>query len=377
MRKLPFKSSSALSVGVELEFQLVNPATFDLVSRAKELMHDITQSSFKEIIKPEVTQSMIEINSTKHKSVSELVSEFEELRFFLLDLGARHNVHIAGGGTHAFGRWSAQKIFPTERYKRLSKIYGFLSKQTTVFGQHVHIGCPSAEDALYITHALGRYVPHFIALAASSPFFQGADSGFQSSRLTTFNAFPQSGVIPYLEDWAAFSAYFYKMRRMGVIDTMKDFYWDVRPKPEFGTVEVRVCDTPLTMQKAILIASYMQTLVHYLLDNKPQILCRDLYYLYNFNRFQACRFGYDGDFFDAESLTRLSLKDDMLNTLKLIASYAADLNNTNYLAVLQNEIQQNTNDAALLRSIYHRTGSLPAMVSEQCHIWANNSVSDL
>jgi carboxylate-amine ligase len=106
------------------------------------------------------------------------------------------NVAIAGGGTHPFQKWSDRQIYPTERFLSVSEKYGFLAKQFTVFGQHVHVGCTSADDAIYLTHALIRYVPHVIALAASSPFYQGVDTAFDSSRLSVVNAFPLSGTMP-------------------------------------------------------------------------------------------------------------------------------------------------------------------------------------
>src|SRR5262249_27038602 len=150
-----------------------------------------------------------------------------------------------------------------------SKKYTYLSKRSTVFGQHIHIGCKSGEDAIYLTHALSRYVPQFIAICASSPFYQGVDTGYASSRSTVFNAFPLSGVMPYLITWNEFSEYYYKMRNYGIIGSMKDFYWDIRPKPEFGTVEIRVCDTPLTIRTAAIITAYIQALSLYLLEEKP------------------------------------------------------------------------------------------------------------
>ncbi|MES2218141.1 MAG: YbdK family carboxylate-amine ligase, partial [Pseudomonadota bacterium] len=269
MRNLPFKSSQLVSIGVELELQLINPLTYDLFNRAKEVIKTIGTSALEKNIKPEVTQSMIEINSSIHQSPAELAVEFEKLHTTMLSLAEEFEFKISGGGTHPFQRWSLQKIFPIKRYKNLAHQYRYLSKRSTVFGQHIHIGCRNGDEAIYLTHALARYVPHFLALSASSPFYQGADTGFNSSRSTIFTAFPQSGVIPYLLNWKEFSEYYFKMRHLGIIQSMKDFYWDIRPKPEFGTVEIRVCDTPLTVKKSVLLAAYAQSLAHYLLQERP------------------------------------------------------------------------------------------------------------
>ena len=155
------------------------------------------------------------------------------------------NLRVAGGGSHPFHDWADRRIFPTGRFRSILERYGYLAKQFTVFGQHIHVGCPGGDDAVYLIHMLTRYVPHFIALSAASPFYQGEDTQFQSSRLTSINAFPLAGHMPFVRDWAEFLEYYDKMRGFGIVASMKDFYWDIRPKPEYGTVEIRVCDTPL------------------------------------------------------------------------------------------------------------------------------------
>ncbi len=266
MKTLPFKSSSLVSLGVELEFQIIDPHSFGLIPRAKDLMRTIKQGPYQKRIKPEITQGMIEINSSVHHSPSILLDELIDIRTFLLNIADQIKINFCGGGTHPFQKWTSLKIFPTSRFKNLSRQYRYLSKRSTVFGQHIHIGCRNSDDAIYLTHALARYVPHFIAISASSPFYQGVDTGYHSSRSNIFSAFPLSGVIPYLTTWKEFSEYFYKMRNLGIVETMKDFYWDIRPKPEFGTVEVRVFDTPLTFNKAVILAAYLQSLAHYLLQ---------------------------------------------------------------------------------------------------------------
>lgn len=370
MHRLPFKKSSIASIGVELEFQIVRPSSYALVSRAKDLIRNIKEGPYQLKIKPEITQSMIEINSSVHTSVHELLKEFADIQTYLLEQAAKIKVLICGGGTHPFQKWSMQKIFPTPRYKTLAQKYRYLSKRSTVFGQHIHVGCGNAEDALYLTHAFARYVPHFIALAASSPFYQGIDTGFYSSRSTVFNAFPQSGVIPYLINWNEFSDYFYKMKTLGIISSMKDFYWDIRPKPEYGTVEIRVCDTPLSFKKAVMIAAYIQALALYLLDERPNQVGHDLYYCYNYNRFQASRYGFEGDFINPYLLQHSSILDDFTETVKIIEKYTRQLGNTDFISQLQNDANNNLNDALLLKQHYKNDGSLPKVVSEQCKIWS-------
>lgn len=372
MKILPFKSSAAASLGVELELQIIDPITFDMISKAKDLMRNIQDSPFQKFIKPEITQSMIEINSSIHQSSQNMYEELLQLHSLLLEQGKILGVNFSGGGTHPFQKWALRKIFPTQRFRNKAKLYQYLSKRSTVFGQHVHVGCPSGEEALYLTHALARYVPHLIALSASSPFYEGVDTGYQSARSTVFSAFPLSGVIPNLNTWEEFSAYFYKMRKLKVIDTMKDFYWDIRPKPEFGTVEIRVCDTPLTIKKAIVLAAYIQSIAQYLLKERPPVLCQDLYFLYNYNRFQASRFGFEGDFIHPKTLQHGLISDDIRHTIKTIEKHANDLGNMGYMSQLMEYLITQKNDATLLRKIFQQVGSMPKLMREQCIIWEKN-----
>lgn len=371
MKKLRFKSSAIASIGIELEIQLIDPVTGDLKSAAKPLIRNLIETPFQKKIKPEVTQSMIEINSSIHFSMANLYEELLAIRAYLLNQASFMGMTFAGGGTHPFGKWPARKIFPTKRFKNLSRVYQFLSKQATVFGQHIHIGCHTAEDALYLTHALTRYVPHLIAMSASSPFYQAQDSGFQTVRLIIFNGYPFSGVMPYLTTWEEFTSYYDKLINLGIIHSIKDFYWDIRPKPEFGTVEIRVCDTPLTLRKATVIAAYAQALALYLLQERPFEIMPAFYDLYTTNRFQACRYGFEGEFIDPMTLQKNTIVADLQQHLPKIEKYAAQLNNLQFITELKNEIANHNDDSFLLRQYYKEHNNWAALIKYQSQLWEN------
>ena len=248
--ELQFTPSASFTLGVELELQIVNSRDFNLARDAADLIDLLGQSGHPGAVKPEITESMVELNTSIHASHESLVRELEALRDTVAEAAERLNLRIAGGGSHPFHDWSDRRIYPTERFRHLLALYGYLAKQFTIFGQHVHVGCPDGDVAIYLTHILSRYVPHFIALSASSPYQQGEDTSYASSRLNTVTAFPLSGQIPFVHSWKEFLEYFEKMRGYGIVESMKDFYWDIRPKPEYGTVEVRVFDTPLTVEQS-------------------------------------------------------------------------------------------------------------------------------
>ena len=367
--EMDFRSSEPLTMGVELELQIVNRRDFNLSRGAPDLLRLLEAIEVPGEIKPEITEGMIELNSSVHRNYGELVAELRTIRDAMVGQAERLNLGIAGGGTHPFHHWSEQRIYDGARFRFISDLYGYLAKQFTVFGQHIHLGCEDGDAAVYLLHRLSRYIPHFIALSASSPFFQAEDTAFQSSRLNVVFAFPLSGCMPFVQTWEEFDRYFTRMKGFGIVSSMKDFYWDIRPKPEYGTVEIRVCDTPLTVDKAAALAAYAQTLARHLLNDRAAPLSRDVYELYNTNRFQACRFGLDGNFIDPETKEHRPLHEDIRRTLDLLAVDAVELSTTQPLKQLRIQADRSSSDARDLRALYEEFGSMSGVVREQCNLW--------
>ncbi|HEX9181222.1 MAG TPA: YbdK family carboxylate-amine ligase [Burkholderiales bacterium] len=369
---LAFKTSEPLTLGVELELQIVNTRDFNLTRGAADLLRLAQGKEFPGDIKPEITESMIEVSTGVHSRHATLLEELRAMRDALASLADRLNLGIAGGGTHPFQKWSEQRIYPGERFNHLSDLYGYLAKQFTVFGQHIHVGCASGDEAILLVHRFARYIPHFIALSAASPFYQGTDTQFASSRLNAINAFPLSGYMPFVASWDEFNAYFNRMRGFGIVASMKDFYWDIRPKPEFGTIEIRVCDTPLTLERAAALAGYAQCLALMLLGEPQAEPTRDIYLVYNYNRFQACRFGPEGELVDPVSGTRVGIREDLLATLERLAPQAQRLGAVEALRLLRESVAARHGDSAALRAARARLGSLNDVVRWQCGQWVGN-----
>lgn len=359
----PFKISQALSLGVELELQLVSLSDFDLTQASPDLLELLTYTTFPGNVTPEITESMIEISTDIHTQYSTLSAQLIHIRDAIVQAGERLNVGVCGGGTHPFQMWSEQKIFPKTRYQKTSALYGYLAKQFTVFGQHIHVGCVGGNDALFLLHALNRYVPHFIALSASSPFVQNRDTRFDSARLNSISAFPLSGRAPFFLDWLDFERqYFEKIEHTGIANSMKDFYWDIRPKPEFGTIELRVCDTPLSVDRAAALACYLQTLCAYLLAHQDQQPVEDDYLVYQYNRFQACRFGLEGVLVHPKTYEQIALREDLLNTLRCIQPYSGVLGSELALEHIA-QITRTDNDAQYLRQQFTQLGNVESVVN--------------
>ncbi len=358
-----FKESQSLTMGVELELQLINPVDLDLSASASDLLYFLGRSPFPGTVVPEITDSMIEISTDIHTRYNHLLEQMQRMRDTLVAAGERLNIALCGGGTHPFQRWFRRRIFSKSRFKKISEIYGYLAKQFTVFGQHVHIGCTSPDEALCLLHSLNRYIPHFIALSASSPYFQGVDTHFDTARLNSIYAFPMSGRAPFILFWPDFEQnYFARMEKTGMIKSMKDFYWDIRPKPEFGTIELRICDTPLTIKQAAALACYLQAICRMLLAGEDPPPLREDYIVYNFNRFQAGRFGLDGIIIHPRTNEHLLLREDIISTLKRIEPHADALECGDALDHIHRVIAKG-NDAEYLRRQYAEAGNLQGVVS--------------
>ena len=369
---LEFARSELLTFGVELELMVLNTRDYDLARGAADILPRLAKLKFPGEVKPEITESMIEVNSAVNRCYDDLLRELRQVRDAIVTTAELLNLAVAGGGSHPFHKWHERRIYPTERFRRVSTLYGYLAKQFTVFGQHVHVGVLNGDDAVYLTHRLAAFIPHFIALSASSPYFQGEETSFETSRLHAVSAFPLSGHMPPVETWAEFNGYFDDMKSYGIVESMKDFYWDIRPKPEYGTIEVRIFDTPLTVERAAHLAAYAQTLAAHLLRVRRTEPVLPMYRVYGYNRFQACRFGFEGALIDPYSREQRRLGDDLLATLDRIAPDAEAMGTRDAMAELARSAKAGSNGAAWLRARFGQTRSLNDMVRMQAELWAGD-----
>jgi carboxylate-amine ligase len=347
---LEFHQSEPLTVGVELELQLLTLRDYDLTRGASDLLHTANYDGSNGDIKLEITESMIEINTLPRVSINEIGADLDALRAVLVDQCARNNIAVCGGGTHPFHSWPERRISPGERYEMTYERYGYLAKQFTVFGQHVHVGCTNAEDALWLTQALGPYVPYFVALSVSSPYIDGVDTLFQSARLNAVSAFPLSGQCPDLADWDAFLDYFQFLKDCGIAASIKDLYWDIRPKPEYGTVEIRVCDTPLDVVQATALAAFAQCLARWLLRERPAFDTGKALQVARYNKFQACRYGFDARISCPQKRVQEDLRTSLKNLLDTLGDDAKALGCQHWLEVLQTLLFTGTTGADWLRA---------------------------
>jgi carboxylate-amine ligase len=360
----PFQKSEALSLGVELELQLVNTHDYDLAPYAEDMLRLMEKIPLPGSVVPEMTSSMIEVSTGVCQSSSEVLGQLTQIRDALVKSADKLNIAVVGGGTHPFQQWHERRIYDKPRFRELSELYGYLSKQFTIFGQHVHVGCPDADTALLTLHRMSRYIPHFIALSASSPYVQGQDTAFDSARLNSVFAFPLSGRAPLALTWDDFTVYFEKMTRTGVVRSMKDFYWDIRPKPEFGTIEIRVFDTPLTVGRAAALSGYVQSLAAWFMNDQPFMPAEDDYLVYTYNRFQACRFGLEAVYVDPATGEHMALRDHILMTMDNIGPHAGPLGASSGIHLLRSSVELSNNDARWLRELQGKENLLAEVIRQ-------------
>jgi carboxylate-amine ligase len=370
MEHIPFVPSAPNTLGIELELQLIDPRSFDLTAASDELLAQMADHPIADRVKPEITRSMIELNSSVHEHPMGLLAEMREMRTALCEAADAVGVAVAGGGAHPFMRWQERSISDTPRFQYLAEMYGYLARQFTVFGQHIHLGVKTGDEAITLTRQLSAYVPHFIALSASSPYYEGVDTLFSCCRLNAVNSFPLAGHLPpEVHDWYQFEAHLAQLRTFGLAESIKDLYWDIRPKPEFGTVEIRVCDTPLTVERACQLAAFAQALA-VLLKREPHEE-GGTWLAYRNNHFQACRFGMQGSYVTPCG-QRLRLIDHLRGLFGRLMAVADELGTSDMLAALRDDALKSGNDSRWLRSQFHRLRDLPLVVDAMTNTFRGN-----
>ncbi|TKU52707.1 YbdK family carboxylate-amine ligase [Citrobacter sp. wls714] len=365
-----FHVSDPFTLGIELEMQVVNPPGYDLSQDSSRLIDAIKPQLTAGEVKHDITESMLEMATGVCRNIDQADAELSAMQQVIMRVAADHHLAICGGGTHPFQKWQRQEVCDDERYRRNLENFGYLIQQATVFGQHVHVGCANGDDAIYLLHGLSRFVPHFIALSAASPYMQTSDTQFACSRLNIFSGFPDNGPMPWVNNWPEFTGLFRRLAYTSMIDSIKDLHWDIRPSPHFGTVEVRVMDTPLTLKHAVNMAGLIQSTAHWLLTKRPFKHQEQNYLLYKFNRFQACRFGMAGIVTDVNTGDGHRLADDTLRLLENVAASADKVGATSAIEALRLQVKNGHDEAQNMRDFVAEGGSLSGLVKKHCEIWA-------
>ncbi|MEO3989600.1 YbdK family carboxylate-amine ligase [Pseudocitrobacter cyperus] len=365
-----FHVSAPFTLGIELELQVINPPGYDLCQDSSALITAASSSITQGEVKHDITNSMLEIATGVCDDIHQAATQLAAIQRAVLRAASEQHVKICGGGTHPFQRWQSQEVGDNPRYQQTLEAYGYLARQATVFGQHVHVGCTNGDDAIYLLHGLSRYVPHLIALSAASPYLQGTDSRFASARLNIFSAFPDNGPMPWAANWQDFTRLYRQLSYTSMVNSIKDLHWDIRPSPHFGTVEVRVMDTPLTLGHAVNMAGLIQALSHWLLEKRPFKPNPQDDLLYKFNRFQACRYGLQGVVTDVTCGEQHTIAAELEILLEQLQPFADRHRAGSALEELSLMVKHGKSEAQRMREFIADGGSLIGLVQQHCDTWA-------
>jgi len=297
--EIPFRSSERASLGVEWELQLIDLDTRELAPGANEILEQLRPDGAEEHpkAKHELLQSTVEIITGICTTVAEAKADLAGTLAEVAAAAEQRNLGLMCAGTHPFTDWQSQLISPKERYLELVERMQWMARRMQIFGVHVHVGVRAPEKAIPIVNALCQYIPHFLALSSSSPFWVGCDTGLASSRTKIFEGLPTAGLPYQLADWAQFEEYMETLISTKSIDSVREVWWDVRPHPDFGTVELRICDGLPTLDEIGAVAALAQCLVEqfdtqldrgYTLPTPASWVLRE-------NKWRASRYGLDAD----------------------------------------------------------------------------------
>jgi carboxylate-amine ligase len=349
------------TIGVEEEFQIVDPASCELRSHVTELM--AASAELGEQVKPEMHQSIIEIGTKICENVHELDADMRRTRGELVRAAESRGLQVAAAGTHPFSSWIDQVISPGERYQNIVEEMGQLARSLLIFGMHVHVAVPDRTTMIDLMNMARYFLPHLLALSTSSPFWMGRDTGLKSFRTTVFRRFPRTGIPDHLSSWSEYEDYVELLIRLHSIDNAKKIWWDVRPHPTFGTLEFRIFDVVTRVEEAVAIAALTQAIVVKLHRLYTSNMGFRMYHraLIEENKWRAARWGIEGKLIDFGKQIEVPMGILAEELLEFVDDVLDDLGSRSALEPIHQIFRDGTSAERQL-NVYKQTGDLTAVV---------------
>jgi carboxylate-amine ligase len=328
--------SKLFTLGIEEEFQIIDPETRQLKSHIQQIIQGSKLPRLTEQLKPEMHQSVVEIGTHVCNNIHEAREDLFELRTALAKTALENGLRIAASGTHPFSHWKDQKITEHPRYKTIIQDMQMVARANLIFGLHVHVGIDNREDGIQIMNEARYFVPHILALSTNSPFWLGRNTGFKSYRIKVFDRFPRTGLPDFFDSLAVYEDFLKLLVKTNCIDDAKKIWWDIRLHPYFDTLEFRVCDIPMRAEETLAIAALIQAIVAKLYKLKQQNLSFRLYRrsLILENKWRACRYGLEGKLIDFGKQIEVPCRDLVNELLEFVDEVVDDLgtrNEMNYI----------------------------------------------
>jgi carboxylate-amine ligase len=359
--RLPF------SIGIEEELMIVDDEHFDLVNAIEPLLDAVGSDGTKPRgeIKPELMESVLEVSTDPCSGTAQAGTELAALRAYASEVAGRRGLRIGSAGTHPFAMWEDQRIVARPRYRDLISALRFVARQELLFGLHVHVGVDDPDQAIHVADGMRVHVPVLLGLSANSPFWRADRTGLMSTRTPIFRAFPRVGMPPRYGDWDGFQREIDFMVRSGVMEDYTYLWYDVRPHPRFGTVEIRCCDGQTRVEHTLALAALIQAMVKELCEHftAGTQLGDYPWQMLDENKWLAARHGLDGDIVDLPSSERVATKALARRLIDRLREHAQDLGAEHELEGIL-DIVDRGNGAARQIVVYEANSDLREVMGE-------------
>lgn len=362
----PLSPNFPFTLGVEEEYQIIDPQTRELRSFITQFMEmDKGKMILREQMKPEMMQSVVEVGTNVCRNVDEVRAEIVRLRGAIASLAANQGLTIAAAGTHPFSSWHEQEIYPHERYYGVVNEMQDAARRLLIFGMHAHVGMPNMDLAIQIQNVIRYFLPHILALSTSSPFWMSRNTGFKSYRSIIFSNFPRTGIPGEFQSFNEFESYIDLLIKTGCIDNGKKIWWDLRPHPYFNTLEVRICDLCTRVDEAVTVAALVQAVMvkvyKLFTDNMTFRIYNRM--LINENKWRAMRYGIDGQLIDFGKQQSFSARQLIHELVDFVDDVVDDLGSRDAVAYALKILETGTSADRQLAT-YERTGDFKAVVDQ-------------
>lgn len=360
------------TLGIEEEFQIVDPKTRELRSHVSEFLEE-GKMILGEQIKPEMIQSMIEVGTGICKNIQEARADITRLRSIISGLAGKTGLAIVAASTHPFSHWQDQKIYDDERYSLLVQELQTVARSLLIFGLHVHVGVADLDRRIHIMNAARYFLPHVLALTTSSPFWMGHNTGLKSYRSEVFKQFPRTDIPDHFDSYSSFQRYVDLLVKTGCINDGKKIWWDLRPHPVFPTLEFRICDIPTRVDDTVAIAALFQAIVAKLTRLIEKNLGFRLYrrMLVQENKWRAVRWGIDGKMIDFGKQKEVPTRDLILELLEFVDDVVDELDSRKEIEHIHKILERRTSAEEQLR-VFAETKDLNCVVDRLIELTMEN-----
>lgn len=353
----------SFSLGIEEEYQAIDPRTRDLRSHISAEIIEKGRLILHERVKPEMHQSVVEVGTGICKNIQEARSDLMELRREMIRLAKENDLRLGAAATHPFADWRSQEIYPDQRYLDIVEDLQNVARGNLIFGLHVHVGIEDKETAIQIMNAARYFVPHLLALSSNSPFWLGMNTGLKSYRCKVFDKFPRTNLPDYFPSYGEFENFVNLLIKTKCIDNAKKIWWDIRPHPHFPTLEFRCCDLPMRVDETLALAALIQATVAklWLLYSRNQGFRLYRRSLIMENKWRAARYGINGTLIDFGKQTEVPMRALLDEYLEFVDDVVDDLGSRDEINYVRTMVERGTGADRQVR-VFEETNDLIKVV---------------